>query len=372
MTALPFLRAACCGLVFVSALLLAQQNEEVLFDSQAGTLVGSKFGPIATFQRALSVELGKCGKPTVIADGKLGTKTQKAIVDFQRCRIGTDDKLLSKHGELTVGLWRAVLPTESLPNVVERSFVLWLSHEGTDYDDMEWNFGTADEASGLTWGPYGATVGYGNEVRGILAKIEREQPGLIEKVFANESSVVKQLIMRRADDGYSILKPVFDNRSRRAEWPEMFRQLGEHKEVREAYDWYAFQSPDWLQPPLRKLYGLLNDPPKPTEVDFAFFVDIAMHMSLSEARISKTRDAIAATEREHALSSGERRRVISRALVPTHQVEDRLGRNVVYYVDAIGADNLSTEEKNAWSVRSAMRASQCGLLDREFLPDFVK
>ncbi len=293
-------------------------------------------------------------------------------MEFQACHLKPGDTPLSQNGGVTARLWSALLPNHPVPNVMERSFVLWLSHEGTDYDRIEWNFGTSDDRSALTWGPYGATVGYGNEVRGILAKVVREEPGLTEAIFENENSVIRQLITQPGDNGYSIVKKVFDNPNRRTAWRQMFQALGAHKEVREAYDWYAFESPNWLKPPLRRLYGLLSQPPKPTEVDFAFFVDVAMHMTISEARIDKARNAFATASRGHALSSGERRRVISNALIPTHQRKDRLGRNVVYYVDSVGINSLTQEEKQAWLARSKRRASQCGLSDKEFLPDFLR
>ncbi len=57
------LRAALIALGFISFPLLAQQNDQILFDNGAGSLIGSKFGPIACFQRALSDALEKCGKP---------------------------------------------------------------------------------------------------------------------------------------------------------------------------------------------------------------------------------------------------------------------------------------------------------------------
>ncbi|MCP4051026.1 MAG: hypothetical protein GY730_10010, partial [bacterium] len=70
--------------------------------------------------------------------------------------------------------------------VHERAFSIILLHEGTDYDCTEWNYGTGDDKSALTWGPYGATVGWKNEVRGILKIIHNNNSELLMKTFDKE------------------------------------------------------------------------------------------------------------------------------------------------------------------------------------------
>jgi len=53
------------------------------------------------------------------------------------------------------------------------------------------------------------------------------------------------------------------------------------------------------------------------------------------------------------------------------QKDDRLGRNVVYYVDGIGVNNLSQKEREVWRQRTGRKASNCGLSDdRKYNPDF--
>jgi hypothetical protein len=110
----------------------------------------------------------------------------------------------------------------------------------------------------------------------------------------------------------------------------------------------------------------------PTAVDFAFFVDPAMHMSITPARIAAARTALAshASAGGAALSPAERRQVIGQALVGTlsNQVEDRRGRNVVYYVDGVGEAQLSPAERQAWTHRSGLKASDFGLTDAPYPP----
>jgi hypothetical protein len=127
---------------------------------------------------------------------------------------------------------------------------------------------------------------------------------------------------------------------------------------------------------MRKLYqGLIPDAAHgATAVDYGFFLDLAMHMSISDARIATAREAIArrAQELGRPLTSSERRQVVSRTMIPSRQQADRLGRNVVFYVDGVGEEALSGEERTAWRDRTGRRASDCGLRDEEhFFPDFL-
>jgi hypothetical protein len=50
-------------------------------------------------------------------------------------------------------------------------------------------------------------------------------------------------------------------------------------------------------------------------------------------------------------------------MIPSTQQVDRLGRNVVFYVDGLGEEALPPEERTAWSNRTGLRASDCGLTD---------
>src|SRR5208282_2019683 len=111
-----------------------------------------------------------------------------------------------------------------------------------------------------------------------------------------------------------------------------------------------------------------------TEIDYAFFLDNSMHMSITPKRIANVLKALHSVESERGspLTPADRRQVISLNLVPNQQKEDRLGRNVVYYIDGVKADHLSQTELDAWKQRSGRRASGCGLSDeRKYYPDFL-
>jgi len=340
-------------------------------------LKGSRFGKIAKFQDALSIELTTWEKPPVTPDGIYGKKTRDGIVtlcdlaDFSELKVPETD---SQFGAITFDLWDRLMTTVPAPTVHERAFVISLSHEGTDYDHTEWNFGTSDQESVLTWGPYGATVGYGREVQGVLHRVFETDDQILKQAFGSEFTVLEQLL--DGEDGESLLDPVHQDVTRRKNWLEAFGTLGGESIVREEYEAYAFTTDEWLRPPIRRLYEKLipNPAETSTAVDYGFFLDLAMHMSITEKRVTNTYEAIVSKELQigRPLTAAERRRVISETMIPSKQKEDRLGRNVVFFVDDVGEEALTPEESSAWKQRTGRRASDCGLTDEvQFYPEFL-
>jgi hypothetical protein len=341
------------------------------------SLRGSRFGKIAQFQEALSVELTTRGQEGVVPDGIYGKKTRGAIVrlcdlaDFSELKVPESDL---HFGAISLDVWDRLMAAVAAPTVHERAFVISLSHEGTDYDHAEWNLGTSDQKSVLTWGPYGATVGHGREVQAILRRVAQLDSQLLPQAFGNEFAVLEQLL--DGEDGEDLLKPVHADLTRRDQWLQAFRALGAESKVRDQYEAYAFATDEWLRPPIRRLYDrLIPDAPETaTPVDYGFFLDLAMHMSITEKRLDTAEDAILVEEQQlgRQLHSAERRRVISHNMIPAKQQKDRLGRNVVFFVDVVGEDGLTGEERSAWEERTGRRASDCGLTDEtQFFPEFL-
>lgn len=99
----------------------------------------------------------------------------------------------------------------------------------------------------------------------------------------------------------------------------------------------------------------------PTEVDYAFFKDRAAHTSPALERI---RVAIAnLLNTEPGAARWKIRRAIALNVRPTAQITDRLGRDVAFYIDGSGISGLLDEERQAWTNRGRLRASDAGLLD---------
>src|SRR5262249_15384864 len=170
-------------------------------------------------QQTLSVELTTRGQEGVVSDGAYGKRTHGGIArlcdlaDFRDLKVPESDP---HFGAISFSIWDRLMPAVSPPTIHERAFVISLSHEGTDYDHAEWNFGTSDQESVLTWGPYGATVGHGGEVQAILRRVAGIDSRLVPEAFGNDSLVVKQLLDGK--NGEELLQPVHADLARRERW----------------------------------------------------------------------------------------------------------------------------------------------------------
>ena len=342
-----------------------------------GNLRGGKFSFVARTQRAVNEALIACGREGVGADGVFGRKSEEAVERLAGCPgfgvlgIGSGQP---NDGTVTAPLWSRLFPGERLPTVEQRAHVLWLTHEATDYDQVEFNFKPSGEPqpndlhSFLTWGPYGATVGHGREVQQVLRRPEVD--ALLNSCFGDEAGAIHTLVAAEDNsEARELVKSAFLDQDRRTAWRSGFQCLGSKAEARDAYDRVAFG---------RGALGFcqhlgISRPfcrTGTTEIDFAFFIDLAMHMSISDARVAAAAKAIESREAAlgRALNPPETRREIGQALVAalSNQVEDRRGRNVVYYVDGLGEDVPSYQELDAWRQRSGIRAGDVGLSDEAF------
>jgi len=164
------------------------------------------------------------------------------------------------------------------------------------------------------------------------------------------------------------LKPVYGDSARKHLWTQALEHLGALPEGRAAYDWYAFVSGKWFTAGLKRLKSLVTSRAV-TEIDHAFFLDLAVHASIKRSRIDESRTAIEAetARRGRALTPAEMRQAIGSAFaarVNPRWRNDRLGRNVVFYVDGVGITALSGKERTVWRHRSGYRASYYGLSDK--------
>jgi hypothetical protein len=381
-----FLIVSLICLCFAPNQAAVAENEEfntsvVLYDYKGKFLWDSQWGKITICQRALKEKLNVCGKAGIGVDGKFGKNSRDGVIrllscpGFENLSVDTNHPL---YGTIHSMLWKRLLPDTGSPTVHERAFALVHTHEGTDYDRVEWNYDTPDDASALTWGPFGATVGWGNEVRAIMIRVKEKNPDLLRDLFGSEYLTASELMVQNPNNGYNLLKLVYSDLQRRQFWKDKLQALGALEPGRKAYDWYAFQSDEWLKPSLRRLYQLTpNAPSEATEIDYAFYLDLGVHASITQRRITGAKAAIEAEKAKigRPLSPAERRRVIGQYFaqqVMRKWKKDRMGRNVVFYVEGIGKDNLTDEEIDAWQQRTGRRTSDYGLSDnRKFYPDFL-
>ena len=349
----------------------ARADGVVLRHRRGEPVLRGRWGVVGRVQEGLDAALRGCGKPGLVADGKFGDGSHDALRRLGEC-AGVGEYQLRKgerfDGTVTEALWTRLRSDDALPDVRERAFTVWVTHEATDYDRLEFNFTAAgepqpnDPTSYITWGPYGATAGHGREVQGILAN--PSTGARVSTCLGNEADTIRGLATATDVQVAGIVRAAYLDKDRRAVWKNGFACLADDRDVRRAYDAYAFETDRWFRPAVRRLYTLVATP---TATDFAFFVDLAMHMDITRARTAAAKAAVErrTTELGRPLSSPERRREIGQALVEalSNQVEDRRGRNVVYYVDGLGEEALSPAERDAWKRRSGLKASDFGLTD---------
>jgi hypothetical protein len=376
------------SLVCVPTAWARAQSDQVLYSLRSKPLFDSKFARVAQIQAAINVALVRCGKPPIAVDGVFGDGTSQAVKLLVACpeiAPHIPPASAARRGAITRSVWRAVLPNSDLPTVEERAQTIVLTYEATDYDRLEWNFCqsrplwspqnpsmpcyTNDPRSYMTWGPRGATAGHGKEVQWILWRVDRQDPSIIDRVFRTEAPTVRQLISLTNSSARSLLCSVFANESRRASWTRAFEELGKLALVRSMYDrhYLSLVSDGAKMVKLYRLYDKLGV--RPTEVDYAFFLDRATHTSPPsdiDAAASKIKRWLEAKGVTRIPSNV--RRAFAAQFPTANQTQDRLGRDVAFFIDAVKESGLTAEERRAWRQRGQLSAENVGLSDERKAP----
>lgn len=375
-------------LTLIVAGMPSSAHARILYKYEGAVLFDGRYGPVAEAQEAINRQLQQCGLGSPIGvDGKFGGGTRNALVRLLSCAsyssaLGSDSEATT--GALTDSVWR-VLVASNPPELDARARTLMLSYEATDYVRAEWNFCQSaplydpghgrptcysnDRRSYLTWGPNGATAGHGREVQLILQSIDRENPSMIAAAFGAEAGAVRRMFSM-PDDGARRLETylcgIWANSGRRAAWRTGFDQLGRERLARERFD-SLYRSASLDGGKIAAFYRAYRDfGLDPTEVDFAFFKDRSAHMTSSYQQV---RNAIASIHPNATTPRWRVRRAIALAVRPANQRQDRLGRDVAFYIDG-GASALSSDELTAWRGRGQYRASDVGLSDARAAGDF--
>lgn len=380
---------AVCVVLVLTALGPAQAD--VLYRLGDKSLFDGRYGPIAAAQARANAALVACGKPgSISVDGRFGQGTRAALMTLAQCpafqaRLTSDED--ARRGVLTSLYWDALIG-EAPPTVDDRARTLMLTYEATDYTHLEWNYCQSrplynpsggqpfcfsnDPRSYLTWGPNGATAGGGREVQLILQAVDASSPAIIDTGFGKEAGAVRRTFKLvdnpRSRDLETYLCGVWANPLRRQAWKAGFEAIGRVPAVRSTFDrLYRSSSLDGGKiATFYRAYTANNL--IPTEVDYAFFKDRSAHTSPSFLPIQRAiADAIGT---DPSLPRWKVRQAIALKVRPGNQREDRLGRDVSFYID--GAESsLSTEERRAWMMRGRLRASDVGLSDRRPMATFT-
>jgi len=383
------------AVISITSFSYRSQADETLYRVSGAAIQDGAGGQIAKFQRAAVEALKKCGNnlTQLSADGKFGPGTRRAVQSLSRCpeiagRL--EDRGSVQSGAITRELWGILLPGEPLPTVDERTVGLLLAFEATDFNHAEWNFCqnkplynpaagqsrcvSNDARSFLTWGPNGATAGHGREILAIVSQVDQNRPDLIDAAFAEEAPSLRKAIAleNRADnsDLEIHLCKVWLDRDRRQAWKDGFAEFGIQPQVQKTYR-DLYKSANFDGGKIERFYRLWNQAGlRPTEIDYAFFVDRAAHSTPNDARISAAL-ANAPRNANGMITSAAARRAVSlgNRAGNVSQVKDRLGRDVTFYADAFEPE-LSREERLAWNDRGRRKASDVGLSDQRPAPSF--
>ena len=400
------MRFALCSILIASMLGASAlvKAEQVLYQYRTWSINDSKYGPIRLFQTRLKQALADCeSRQTLKPDGAFGPGTKKSIIAVTKCpQIDTAlrEDSPARHGAISDTLWHLIVPNEDVPNVTKRAAALKLTFEATDYDKMQWNFCqnkpfydpsngqdvcySNDKAAFITWGPHGATAGHGKEVQGILNLFlnsgDSERAETFKRAFGDESNAVMRMLNmpKTSSDNNkppleTYLCSIWTNKNRREAWRSGFKKLGAIDEVQALYrSLYSAKNFDGGK--ILSFYQAWQDPRfnlPVTEIDHGFFVDRSAHMGISKnALLNALAELKESYQGEWPPLPAEVRQHISNKVIPSNRKQDRMGRDVAYYVHNIPASQLSEKERTAWIKRGSRNAVDVGLSDSRFMPNY--
>lgn len=381
----------------------AAQEDAILYRYRDQTLSTGKYGPIAAFQRALDTQLKSCSPagPHVSNDGTYGAGTRQAISRLTQCH--TFSKPLpsnspARNGAITSMVWGELLPTTPLPTPEQRANDLTLVFEATDYTALEFNYCQSrapekngktwlqgdprcfsnDPCSFATWGPRGATVGGGQEIQKIVWQVNKSNSAIVSASFGSEYDTMKRLLRADRESGEVLLCAAFVDSNRRAAWKAAFDKLGQEAIVRKTFDdVYLSKAADGAK--MINFYSVFSAlkpliKRDPTEIDYGLFLDRSTHGG-SPNKAEQVQQTIAILEAYikklgKTPSPAELRWQLTKALPVGNQSRDRLGRDVVYVYDGLGA-NVGADAVDAWQHRGPFKASDFGLSDDRYISTFT-
>lgn len=370
-------RLMCAAALAMAVLTPVAQAQEASSDISLGqgSLRSSKWRLGGGLQTGINTELAALGETQITVDGEWGRGTRRAlttlqerVADFPDAPANTINEAIAARVAPGAASWQ-----------FERAFTAWFTFEGTDYDCVQIHVPPADEAdrelttvlraeigaslhrycdyrhepaSSMTWGPYGATAGHGQEVQNILrlAIADGVDVGGVFTAAGVEGFDGFLALERTPTSTFNArleayLAPHVATREQRIAWHKAFARLGQMPEVRCAYERYAFQG-DWLAPGLRSTRALYTEfGAEFSEVDFVFATDRIIHAGRygAASRLRPVFDRLR-TENAAAPANLLLRMAVAEAY-PTGRPADRRGRDMVFMLDDARAIGLSLPQE---------------------------
>ncbi len=265
----------------------------------------SKYGPIGQVQDKLGLEI----------DGIMGKQTIASINDYKR-KLGFE-----ADNCLDVQTWQTMFPDRPIPTQLERAISLTFFMEGTDYDQIERNYGTADK-SGMTWGPLGMTLASG-EIQTILKNIKSKHSRLSDDLTSSEVTMFDRLAKANLSSGDSL-----NFKSLKA----LISKLAGLDYVRKEYDIEAYRSVNNRFKYYENFLKEMGKNTVVTELDWAMFWDVATQTGYAQKKSNAVRSTISVNISN--LTLDERRRRMGDVIadmVAARWKQDRTLRNSAFY-----------------------------------------
>ncbi|MCI3134299.1 hypothetical protein [Phenylobacterium aquaticum] len=303
-----------------------------------------------------------------------------AIAALRDCRKGWFRKV--PDAALPEKVWSRLLKDQPPPTPLDRAKVLAFGAAPLtpDYDRTIWDWDrgagwtSADPDSILSWGPFKATAGHGCTLQKALSALVAQPAAaaLVREHFEGETAVLERLLDRTDPDWCAhqaaVLKPVFDDPERREEFRVIFARLAAHPEIRAGYDAYFLGPAGYLAGRMGRYYSLYAQAGlTPTETDFAFFLDRSLdYPPLGDALTAQLLPLLKAAGPD----TWKARRIIANQTPFTSPGARsfQIGRDAVYWVDAVGQAGLDPVEASSWVRNSRLKASDVGLTERPYAP----
>jgi hypothetical protein len=199
--------------------------------------------------------------------------------------------------------------------------------------------------------------------------VEQQDASIVTAAFGADAATLRQLISLNDDSARRLLCSIYADAARRADWTRAFKELGKSALVRSMYDRHYLSrvSDGSKMERLYRLYDKLGI--TPTEVDYGFFLDRATHSSPpSDVDNAAGRIKTWLAEKGLPRTPANVRRAFAAKFPTPSQRQDRLGRDVAFFIDAVGESGLTPEERQAWKQRGQLTAANVGLSDGRAAP----
>ena len=355
-------------------------------DAKPFMVIDTKWGFVSQFNRALAQRLRQCGPqagsselrdlPELIelTPNRFGERAGAGVAQARRCGI-LPAMPVERETEVSSRDWGSLLPGKPLPTVLDRSKALAFRGAGrtADFDGVLLRRAVAPGANEggppvvhatLVWGPAAAVSDEGCYVQKILARYYATGEGRsrLTGVLTGASPLIPLLISDCTTQTKAALSAALVSADDSGDLRGYFADFAADPALRQIYQ-AAYLGPTgpWARRMVSFYEVYRRAHLKPTEIDFAFFLELARGSPLPADTDSPE---IADFTARNYQSNAQARRAFFRLLkLRPESREFLLGRSVSYWIDASSEAALTQEERVAWVAHSRVKASDVGLSD---------